>query len=36
MENGRLEERGTHKELVGQEGGYMKMWEAQAQYYTNM
>ena len=36
MENGRLAERGTHKELVGQEGGYRKMWEAQAQYYTNM
>ena len=34
FEDGRIEERGTHEQLVQQKGLYSQMWNAQAQYYT--
>lgn len=33
MQDGRLEEDGTHEELLGKNGLYRKMWEAQAESY---
>lgn len=33
MENGRIIERGSHKELLKKEGAYQKLWSAQAEYY---
>lgn len=35
FENGRVIQRGDHAALVGQDGLYARMWNAQAQYYAN-
>lgn len=35
FEKGRLVQRGNHETLLGQEGRYRQLWEAQAKYYTN-
>ncbi|MCM1570096.1 MAG: ABC transporter ATP-binding protein/permease [Roseburia sp.] len=33
FENGGIIQRGTHEELIGTEGKYRELWEAQAKYY---
>ena len=33
MKNGRIEEKGTHEELIGQKGDYSKMFLLQAGWY---
>jgi len=33
MEDGRIIERGSHKELLKKQGAYQKLWLAQAEYY---
>jgi ATP-binding cassette subfamily B protein len=35
FDNGRVIQRGNHAALVGQDGLYARMWNAQAQYYAN-
>lgn len=35
MDNGIIEEKGTHQELLSNNGLYKKMWDAQAQYYKD-
>ncbi len=34
FDEGKVVQRGSHEELVAQEGLYRELWEAQAQYYT--
>ena len=34
MEQGEVEEEGTHEELLNNEGVYAKLWKAQAEYYN--
>lgn len=34
FEGGRVIQRGSHEELIGQEGLYRELWNAQAQYYA--
>ena len=36
MDNGSLVERGTHEELIAQEGIYNLLWSTQAKYYATV
>ena len=33
FDEGEIVQRGSHKELVKEEGKYQELWDAQAQYY---
>ena len=33
FDGGRVIQRGSHEQLIGEEGLYRQMWDAQAQYY---
>ena len=33
LDDGKIEEIGTHNELIGKDGLYTKLWNAQAKYY---
>lgn len=35
MDNGRIAERGSHDELIGQGSVYKELWTAQAEYYKD-
>lgn len=35
MEEGRIAERGSHRELLENGGVYAEMWKAQAEYYKD-